>query len=235
MSLDILQTPSVNFDERRQELSMLVLHYTGMETGRAALERMCDPDAKVAAHYMVEEDGQIYQLVDENKRAWHAGVASWQGLEDINSRSIGIEIVNGGHDYGLPDFPEVQIDAVIALCKGVLSRHDIFQSSIVGHSDIAPGRKDDPGEKFPWSRLCEEGIGLWPSKENALAVGSVQQLAEIGYEITAEPSRNEVYAVVKAFQQRWMQDNVTGDACLETLCRIAQVAAAYKENGKALA
>ncbi len=227
----IIQAPSVNFDERRQPLSMLVLHYTGMQTGQAALERMCDPEAKVAAHYMVEEDGRIFQLVDESKRAWHAGVGTWRGLDDINSRSIGIEIVNGGHDYGLPDFPEIQIDAVIALCRDVLSRHQILQSDIVGHSDIAPGRKDDPGEKFPWEKLAHAGIGLWPDEnKKALSVGSVELLSEIGYGLNASPSDQEITSVIRAFQQRWMQDNVTGEPCLETLCRVAQIASIYREN-----
>lgn len=208
---------------------MLVLHYTGMETGQVALERMCDPEAKVAAHYMVEEDGRIFQLVDEAKRAWHAGVASWVGLEDINSRSIGIEIVNGGHDYGLPEFSEIQIEAVIALCQDILSRHSICPTDIVGHSDIAPGRKDDPGEKFPWKQLSQAGVGLWPKGDDPhLVVGHIGQLAEIGYGLSANPSDQEKFGAIKAFQQRWMQDNVTGEACVETLSRIAQIADIYK-------
>ena len=119
-------------------------------------------EPRVSAHYMVEEDGRVFQLVAEDKRAWQAGRSWWRGDEDINSRSIGIEIVNGGHDFGLPPFPDVQIEAVIALCQGILGRWAIPPERIVAHSDIAPDRKEDPGERFPWKRLAEAGIGLWP-------------------------------------------------------------------------
>ncbi|MFC7291939.1 N-acetylmuramoyl-L-alanine amidase [Hirschia litorea] len=209
---------------------MLVLHYTGMETGQAALSRMCDPDAKVAAHYMVEEDGRVFQLVDEGKRAWHAGVGSWCGLEDINSRSIGVEIVNGGHDYGLPDFPDVQILAVVKLCKEIVGRHAINADNIIGHSDISPGRKLDPGEKFPWKRLAENEIGLWPvSDEGALSVGHLHMLSDIGYGISEQPDAQEVRDFMVAFQQRWMPENVTGEACVDTLARVFQIADLYRK------
>lgn len=229
--MNIIKTPSQNFDERRHPLSMLVLHYTGMQTGSAALERMCDPEAKVAAHYMVEEDGRIFQLVDEGRRAWHAGVGSWCGLEDINSRSIGVEIVNGGHDYGLPDFSGVQVRAVIDLCADILERHAISASNIVGHSDISPGRKLDPGEKFPWRILAENGIGLWPAESSyALSVGHLQMLAAIGYGISSQPDAQEIQDFVIAFQQRWMPENMTGEACIDTLCRVSQIAQLYQAH-----
>ncbi len=159
--------PSSNFNDRKHPVDMLVLHYTGMETGQAALDRMTDEDAGVSAHYMLWEDGRVVQLVGEDKRAWHAGVSKWQGDEDLNSRSIGIEIVNGGHDWPLaggvlPPYPVAQIEALIELCDGILERWDIPPSRIVGHSDIAPTRKADPGEHFPWDRLARRGIGLWP-------------------------------------------------------------------------
>ncbi len=157
---NMIAAPSPNFNERKLPIALIVLHYTGMKDGPAALARMCDPDAQVSAHYMVEEDGRIFQLVDEARRAWHAGVSSWCGETDINSNSIGIEIVNGGHDYGLPDFPAIQIDAVIELVKDIMARHGIGPEGVVGHSDIAPGRKQDPGEKFPWDRLAEAGCAL---------------------------------------------------------------------------
>lgn len=228
--MDFIQTPSPNFDERRQPLSMLVLHYTGMETGQRALERMCDPEAKVAAHYMVEEDGRIFQLVDEAKRAWHAGVASWNGVEDINSRSIGVEIVNGGHDYGLPDYPREQMEAVIALCKDIQTRNSILPADIVGHSDIAPGRKLDPGEHFPWQQLAENGIGVWPPMDRlALSVGDISQLIDIGYNVSAMPDEEEHRNLITAFQQRWLPNDVTGEGDLETLCRISQIAEVYLE------
>ena len=159
--------PSPNFNDRKHPVDMLVLHYTGMETGQEALDRMCDPEAEVSAHYMIWEDGRVVQLVGEDKRAWHAGVSSWQGETDLNSRSIGIEIVNGGHDWPLagnvlPPYPNAQLDALIELCQGIRERWDIPGSRIVGHSDIAPARKADPGEHFPWDRLARAGIGLWP-------------------------------------------------------------------------
>ncbi|MEL7040961.1 MAG: N-acetylmuramoyl-L-alanine amidase [Pseudomonadota bacterium] len=159
--------PSPNFNDRKHPVDMLVFHYTGMETGQQALDRMCDPEGAVSAHYMIWEDGRIAQLVGEDKRAWHAGVSSWKGEDDLNSRSIGIEIVNGGHDWPLPGdvlppYPQVQIDALIRLTHSILDRWDIPQTRIVGHSDIAPARKIDPGEHFPWAHLSRAGIGLWP-------------------------------------------------------------------------
>lgn len=139
---------------------MLVLHYTGMTSGRAALERLCDASAKVSAHYVVEENGEIFALVDEQNRAWHAGVSAWRGHANVNARSIGVEIVNPGHEYGYRPFPDAQVQAVITLCQAILSRHSIPARNVVGHSDIAPTRKKDPGELFPWDRLAREGIGL---------------------------------------------------------------------------
>src|SRR6185437_953126 len=129
---------------------IILLHYTGMETGDAALQRLCDTEAKVSSHYLVYENGSILQLVPEERRAHHAGVSSWAGETDINSRSIGIEIVNGGHDFGLPEFPKRQIAAVIALCRGIIARRSIARHRVLAHSDVAPSRKRDPGEKFPW-------------------------------------------------------------------------------------
>lgn len=161
--MNIIQSPSPNFDSRDgQQIDMLVLHYTGMRSAVEALERLRDPAAKVSAHYMVEEDGTVHQLVDESARAWHAGVSSWRGNTNINQRSIGIEIVNPGHEFGYRDFPDAQIKSVIALCKAILSRHDIPARNVVGHSDVAPARKQDPGEKFPWGELGKQGIGISP-------------------------------------------------------------------------
>lgn len=162
--MKIIQTPSPNFNDREDAtpIDMLVLHYTGMQTGQEALDRMCDPAAEVSAHYMIEEDGRIFQLVEEHKRAWHAGISYWRGHTNINSRSIGIEIVNPGHEWGYHPFPEIQIKSVINLCKNILKRHAIEAQNIVGHSDIAPARKEDPGELFPWELLAKNGIGQWP-------------------------------------------------------------------------
>lgn len=200
---------SPNFDDRRYPVDMLVLHYTGMETGAAALERMRDPNASVSAHYMVWEDGRAVCLVEEDKRAWHAGVASWQGDEDLNSRSIGIEIVNGGHDWPredgrLPPYPDAQIETVTALCQGIIQRWEIPQTRIVGHSDIAPSRKRDPGEHFPWARLAQSGIGLWPLALAETSGPLRRALETIGYDTS------DLGAAITAFQRRWHPSRVDG-------------------------
>lgn len=156
--------PSPNVDERADGRSpdMILLHYTGMKTGEAALERLCTREAKVSAHYVVFESGRIVQCVPETMRAWHAGVSSWAGETDINSRSIGIEIVNPGHEFGYRDFPLRQIAAVISLCKSIVTRRGpISAERVLAHSDVAPSRKQDPGEKFPWELLNESGVGHW--------------------------------------------------------------------------
>ena len=250
MDVTIEHHPSPNFNERREALDMLVLHYTGMETGQAALERMCDPAAEVSAHYMVWEDGRVSQLVAEDKRAWHAGVASWQGQTDLNSRSVGIEIANGGHDFplaggDLPPYPRPQIHALIALCHDIIGRWDIPARRVLGHSDIAPGRKIDPGEHFPWERMARAGIGVWPDApamkhpdlngpglkpgdKTPTVLKLREHLAAIGYglEIT-DAFDTECAAVVAAFQRHWLPDHVTGDADIETLRRIATVHASF--------
>src|SRR5215475_6280644 len=140
---------------------ILLLHYTGMATTQAALERLCNPKARVSSHYLVFEDGEIVQLVPESRRAYHAGESSWEGTTDINSRSIGIEIGNKGHDFGCPEFPDVQIAAVIALCRDIVARWSIAPRHVLAPSDVAPLRKRDPGEAFPWARLAAAGVGLW--------------------------------------------------------------------------
>ena len=218
MSSGFRDTPSPNFDDRKCPLGYIVLHYTGMETGAAALERMCDPDAQVSAHYMVEEDGTVCRLVDETGRAWHAGVSYWRGERDLNSASIGIEIVNGGHDFGLPGFPAVQIAAVTALVRDVMGRHGIAPRDVIGHSDIAPGRKIDPGEKFPWDRLAREHCAL--ALPDTRAKGEAAALLkQIGYSL--EPG---LKPVVEAFQRRWRRSRVDGRLDDETLDLIARVA-----------
>lgn len=229
--MKIEQTPSPNFDERTLPVSLLVLHYTGMESGEAALERMRDPEAKVSAHYMVEEDGRIFQLVDEDKRAWHAGVSEWAGETNINSNSVGIEIVNGGHDHDLPDFPDVQINAVIALSKAVMERHGISAKKIIGHSDIAPARKQDPGEKFPWAGLAAAGIGLWPdhiepdrrllfeagSRDRGVAIAQ-RGLAHIGYGAQVSGVLDETTRlVIAALQRRYRPAQIDGLIDIETM------------------
>jgi len=241
MSLSFIQAPSPNFNERLHPLDMLVLHYTGMQDGPSALARMQeDGEPRVSAHYMVEEDGRIFQLVPEEKRAWQAGRSWWRGDEDLNSRSIGIEIVNPGHEWGYRPFPEPQIAAVIDLCKDILSRWPIPQSRIVAHSDIAPDRKEDPGELFPWKRLSEEGIGLWPQHarpepwmmhgaslgDAGMTVEGLQQaLATIGYKIAVTGSYDEATAaVVRAFQRRWRPERITGEGDTATIVLAHSVA-----------
>ena len=167
--------PSPNHDERRGGLrpDMIVLHYTGMPDAAGALDLLCSPQSKVSAHYFVFEDGYIVQMVEESRRAWHAGTSFWAGETDINSCSIGIEIANPGHDYGYPDFPKRQIAAVIALCRSIQTRHAVPPARVLAHSDVAPSRKQDPGEKFPWRTLSDSGVGHWvnpaPITEGGLA------------------------------------------------------------------
>lgn len=238
MSTAIIEAPSPNQNDRQRPVSMLVLHYTGMENGQAALNRMCDAEAQVSAHYMIEEDGRVFRLVDEDKRAWHAGVSEWNGITDVNSASIGIEIVNGGHDYGLPDFPDVQINALIPLCKRIIAAHRIAPRNIVGHSDIAPERKTDPGEKFPWSGLAAAGIGLWPGSGNDdrrilfeaggrdRGVTLLQRgLAGLGYGVALDGVMTDrTISVVRAFQRRFRTDKVDGIVDMETLDLVGRLA-----------
>ncbi len=227
LDMNVINHPSPNFNDRHLPLSMLVMHYTGMESGTAAIERLCDREARVSAHYVVEEDGCILQLVEENKRAWHAGSGYWRGCTDVNAASVGIEIVNGGHDFGLPDFPEVQIRAVMALCQSILGRHPIRARDVIGHSDLAPDRKQDPGEKFPWERLAREGIGLWPEPARPVSELTSEQLADllgtIGYGVGGA-SGFTLETVLTAFQRRYRFSAVTGRADAHTQALIVDLA-----------
>ncbi|HET9629299.1 MAG TPA: N-acetylmuramoyl-L-alanine amidase, partial [Novosphingobium sp.] len=152
--------PSPNHDERALPVSMLVLHYTGMPTGEEALARLCDPRAKVSAHYFIDEDGTVTQLVEEERRAWHAGRSYWRGVTDVNSASIGIELVNPGHEWGYREFTRAQMEALCPLAADIIKRHDIPRANVVGHSDIAPSRKQDPGELFDWPLLARLKLAL---------------------------------------------------------------------------
>lgn len=245
MSLRLIDLPSPNHNERLHPVDMLVLHYTGMVDGPAAIERLRDPASNVSAHYVVEEDGRIFKLVSEDRRAWHAGRSRWQGDEDLNSRSIGVEIVNGGHEFGLPPYPDAQMDAVIELCRDILLRWPIPPVRIVAHSDIAPDRKDDPGERFAWDRLAGAGIGIWPDFEKVdkpaegFAPGDVNanvarlrsRLAGVGYNLASgERYDADLEAVIRAFQRRWRPSAVTGVADAETFARIKAVAEAYAKS-----
>ena len=216
-------TPSPNFDERKAPVEMLVLHYTGMETAQKALDRLRDPAAKVSAHYVIDEDGEIYSLVAEDKRAWHAGVSSWNGKTDINSRSVGIEIVNPGHEFGYRPFPDKQIQSVIRLSGEIVKRQAIDLKSIVGHSDIAPTRKTDPGELFPWKKLAENGIGLWTDDFIAPEKSVAEMLSAIGYDTSDEQ------AALTAFQRRFYPEALLNHAP-DTEKRLAAVSTLYKEG-----
>jgi N-acetylmuramoyl-L-alanine amidase len=160
--MTIIDLPSPNHDARNVGVDILLLHYTGMRTAREAIDRLCDPVAQVSAHYVVDEDGTVYRLVAEEQRAWHAGVSFWAGARDINARSIGIEIVNPGHEFGYRAFPPTQMQAVLALAQEIVARHRIVPARVLGHSDVAPLRKEDPGELFDWPMLAAGGVGLWP-------------------------------------------------------------------------
>jgi len=168
MALRIVECRSPNHDARPESkdggaaIDMLVLHYTGMKTAEEALARLCDPDAKVSAHYTIDRDGRVYHHVAEERRAWHAGVSYWAGERNVNARSIGIELVNPGHEFGYVPFAPEQIEALIDLSSGILARHPIAPARVVAHSDVAPARKMDPGELFPWKQLSDFGIGVWP-------------------------------------------------------------------------
>ena len=213
-------------DRRGRAPDCIVLHYTGMPTAEGALAQLCNPKAEVSAHYFVFEDGRVAQLVPEDRRAWHAGRSSWFDDTDLNSASIGVEIVNPGHDGGLPPFPDPQIDAVIALCRDVIARHAIAPERILAHSDIAPGRKVDPGEKFPWARLAAAGVGLWrePAPDMpGLALGSgatgaavlslQRDLRALGYGLEETGHYDErTKTVVEAFQRRWRPQRIDGVA-----------------------
>jgi N-acetylmuramoyl-L-alanine amidase len=196
--------PSPNQDGRGgATIDMLVLHYTGMKTAKAALDRLCDPAAEVSAHYSVDEGGTVYAHVPEARRAWHAGVSFWAGATDINARSIGIELVNPGHEFGYRDFPDAQIEALITLCHGILLRHPIPSARVLGHSDVAPARKEDPGELFPWPRLANAGIGRWP-QVIASELGP-EALKRYGYDPNAPRE-----SVVRAFQRHFRPRRLDG-------------------------
>jgi N-acetylmuramoyl-L-alanine amidase len=215
--------PSPNQDERPAgvPVDMLILHYTGMRNGKDAIARLRDPVARVSSHYVVEEDGAVFRLVPEERRAWHAGVSHWRGNALLNGRSIGIEIVNPGHEFGYRPFPALQMAAVCDLCLEILSRHPIPARNVVAHSDVAPDRKEDPGELFDWEGLAANGVGLWPAKDCPAEGEPLGLLASIGYR-TDLP----LPVLIRAFQRHWRPERVDGVADAGTLARLAAVAAA---------
>jgi len=240
-----VEHPSLNFDARTRPIDLVVLHYTGMQNAEIALERLSDvapvagkypgpwqsddaledaPLPRVSAHYVVGEGGEIYSLVPEEHRAWHAGSSSWDGEGDVNARAIGIEIVNGGHDFGLPDFPPAQIEAVITLLRDIFERWPTLNAKrVVAHSDIAPERKADPGEKFPWQTLAEAGVSVWPDPVTTDLSGDdpitevQQELATIGYAVKQSGAMdNQTRAALIAFQRRFRPSDISGAVDDET-------------------
>lgn len=217
MTLAIRWRPSPNCNARRGDgaIRHLILHYTGMVSAAAAEDRLCDPAAEVSAHYLVHEDGAIVQLVAESARAWHAGRSWWRGAHDLNSSSIGIEISNPGHDWGYRPFPEVQMQAVVALVGEIVGRHHIAPACVLGHSDIAPTRKADPGELFPWQRLAARGLALaapavLPSDPGWSEGEFATRLHQFGYEVS------DLRAATIAFQRHFRPANVDGRIDAET-------------------
>ena len=222
--LNITSIPSPNYNERRNNavIDMLVIHYTGMPTANDALVRMCSKEAEVSSHYMIDENGRIIQLVDEKNRAWHAGIAFWKGITDINSASIGIELVNKGHEFGYHPFSNQQMESLIKLCQDILTRHQIPKYNIVGHSDVAPSRKTDPGELFNWQLLAQNGIGLWTDNiktDKTITIDDASSLlSHIGYETS---NLDDAVTAFKRHFMPWKTIDATIDD--ETICRIHQI------------
>ncbi len=225
----IRDLPSPNWDARPPgvPIDTLILHYTGMPTAQAALDRLRDPAARVSSHYVVEEDGAVWRLVEERHRAWHAGVSCWRGHAALNDRSVGIEIVNPGHEWGYRAFPALQMAAVCELCLGILGRHPIPARNVVGHSDVAPDRKEDPGELFDWPGLAANGVGLWPALPEDAGAGDdgagddvPAALRAIGY------GEGDLATTLRAFQRHWLPGAMSGQPDAATRARLHDIATA---------
>lgn len=209
--MKITDLPSPNFNERPSPIDAVIIHYTDMVFAEAALAWLTNPASQVSAHYLIDEEGQIYRMVDQEKRAWHAGESYWQGRTNLNDCSIGIELANPGHSHGYRPFADAQIDALIQLCQGIKQRWNIPQSRFLGHSDVAPNRKQDPGHLFPWERLAQERLGLWPvSGSGSKEVDLMEGLSHIGYDVTSP-----AHALL-AFQRHFQPHKVDGVADQET-------------------
>ena len=231
----IIDRPSPTHDERGVPVDMLILHYTGMRSAQEAIDRLRDPEAAVSSHYVVDEDGTVFRLVPEDRRAWHAGISFWRGHTALNARSVGIEIVNPGHEWGSRDFPVLQLAAVCDLSLEILARHPIPARNVIGHSDVAPDRKQDPGERFDWQSLAANGVGLWPEDVPDLGTGGIvrdaaslwdvrRALRAIGYDVAPEGALDPALSLVlRAFQRHWRPEAVTGQADAGTLARLLGV------------
>ena len=246
----VIDRLSPNWDERPADagpVDTLVLHYTGMVSAEAALARMTDAQAKVSAHWCIGEDGTLWRLVPEERRAWHAGVSEWRGRRSVNSRSIGVELVNPGHQHGYRPFPPAQMDALVDLARAIVARHPIDPRNVVAHSDIAPARRQDPGELFDWARLARARIGLWPEEgatqeaaplrrgDSGDAVRRQQErLHAVGYGLVADGDFGAATAaVVCAFQRHFRQVRVDGVIDAGTAAVLAQVNALAEGGAQA--
>ncbi len=221
-----LSHPSPNFDARRGGAvpSFIILHYTGMRSAGDALARLTDADSQVSAHYTVDEDGAVYSHVDEAERAWHAGKSYWQGRDDLNTHSLGIEVVNPGHEWGYRAFPDAQIHSVAKLCRGIMQRFDLPPEAVLGHSDIAPARKEDPGELFPWKELALQGVGVWPSAsdEDMVKAGGMdidRALLDAGYDPAAQ-AEQRLIAFQRHFEPEAFAERRAGNVSGRTKARL---------------
>lgn len=229
----LIRYSSPNFDERDPSvpLQFIVLHYTNMRSGAEALKRLCDPRAKVSAHYVIEEDGRVFKLLEESKRGWHAGKSFWRGITDINSASFGIELVNPGHQNGYRAFPAAQMAACAEVMRDLINRYNLSATRApLGHSDVAPGRKEDPGELFPWQALAAEGLGMWPEVEEDdhghAEDKEVQELLRaIGYDCPDHGAYDRATRdALLAFQRHYHPENLTGTPEVETVARLRAMA-----------
>lgn len=218
---EYIERPSPNHDQRSRPISMIVLHYTDMLSAEEAIERLCDPAAGVSAHYLVTKSGEVVRMVPEERRAWHAGRSYWRGLTNVNDDSIGIEIDNPGHSNGYEPFPDAQVDAVVRLVADIKQRHHITRGNVVGHSDVAPARKRDPGELFPWGQLARLRLALPRPTKNLMdpcwtEAGFLLALERFGYDVS------DKMAAIIAFQRRFRPELIDGE--IDAECRMILLA-----------
>ena len=238
--MKIIKSPSPNFENRPPSVSvnLLLFHYTGMKSASEAIARLCNPNSKVSAHYLIDEVGNIFSLVEESKRAWHAGVASWNDDVDINNISVGVEIANPGHEFGYSRYPERQMVAVETLSIDIIKRHSIRAARVLAHSDVSPSRKCDPGELFDWERLAAAGIGIWPKilpVSVDFEIGTIRQcqkqLKMIGYGLKITGVLDELTRdTILAFQRHWLPNRLTGKFDVETVWRMESVLRALEQS-----